>query len=156
MTRRVWVRDSREAMNIALDIAENSNCNSRHLGTVVVDAEGSFVASGYNTTIDVVCLLGFCHKTMEGQSRGHSDFCHAMHSEEMAAKKVMALEQMGRPFKRPLTAVCAMGHPCGRCLAYLQAAGVERLVLQKDTFYTARDEELWDTIYAEFFEVQIL
>ena len=156
MTRRVWVRDSREAMNMALDTAEDSNCNSRHLGTVVIDAYGGFVASGYNTTMDVVCLLGFCHKTLEGQGVGHSDFCHAMHSEEMAAKKVMALEQMGRGFERPLTAVCAMGHPCGICLAHLQAAGVEQLVLIKDTFYTPRDEELWDKVYAEFFEVQIL
>ena len=156
MTRRVWVRDSREAMNMALDIAEDSNCNSRHLGTVVVDAEGDFIASGFNFTADPVCLLGFCHKRREGQGRGHSEFCHAMHSEEMAAKKVMILEDMGRELKRPLTAVCAMGYPCGQCLADLQTANVERLVLLKDTFYTPVDERFWNEIYAEFFEVQIL
>lgn len=156
MTRRLWFRDGREAMNMALDIAEDSNCNSRHLGTVIVDVEGEFVASGFNFTTDPVCLLGYCHKQVEGQGKGHSDFCHAMHSEEMAAKKVMVLEGMGRPLKRPLTAACAMGHPCGRCLAQLQAAGVEQLVLLKDTFYTPRDEELWDKVYSEFFRVQIL
>ena len=143
-------------MNAALDFAENSNCNSRHLGTVIVDDEGHMVSMGYNATLDPVCLLGWCHKKMEGQGKGHSDFCQAMHSEEMAARKVLALERAGRPFKRPLTAVCAMGHPCARCLAQLQAANVERLVLLKDTFYTERDEELWDKIYSDFFEVQIL
>jgi len=156
MTRSIWFRDSREAMNAALDIAEDSNCNSRHLGTIIVDYGGHFVASGFNFTTDVVCLLGFCHKKIEGQGQGHSDFCHAMHSEEMAAKKVMALEQMGRVFKRPLTAVCAMGYPCGYCLAHLQAAGIERLVLNKDTFYTHRDEEMWNKVYSDFFKVQIL
>ena len=156
MTRRIWYRDSREAMNAALDAAEDSNCNSRHLGTIVVDNEGVFVASGFNSTVDPICLLGFCHKKLEGQGKGHSEFCNAMHSEEMAAKKVMALEKMGRAFKRPLTAVCAMGYPCGHCLAALQAAGIERLVLLKDTFYTNHDEELWNKVFKEFFEVQIL
>ncbi len=78
MTRRVWVRDSREAMNMALDIAEDSNCNSRHLGTVVVDVEGDLIASGFNFTADPVCLLGFCHKRREGQGTGHSNICHAI------------------------------------------------------------------------------
>ncbi len=155
MTRRVWARDSREAMNMALDIAEDSNCNSRHLGTVVVDAGGVFIASGFNFTADPVCLLGHCHKRRERQE-GHSDFCHAMHSEEMVSKKVMILEDMGRELKRPLTAVCAMGHPCGQCLAHLQTANIERLVLLKVTFYTPLDEEMWDKIYQEFFQVEIL
>lgn len=156
MTRSIWFRDSREAMNAALDIAADSNCNSRHLGIVIVDYGGSFIASGFNFTADPVCLLGFCHKKVEGQEKGHSEHCHAMHAEEMAAKKIMILEKMGREFERPLTAVCAMGHPCGHCLAALQAANVERLVLLKDTFYTPLDEELWDSIYSEFFQVEIL
>ena len=156
MTRRIKFRDSREAMNAALDIAEDSNCNSRHLGTVIVDNAGVFIASGFNFTADPTCLLGFCHKKLEGESQGHSQHCHAMHSEEMAAKKIMILERMGRPIKRPLTAVCAMGYPCGHCLAALQAAGIERLVLEKDTFYTPHDEELWNKVYGDFFEVQIL
>ena len=154
--RRVLFRDSREAMNAAEDEAAGSNCNSRHLGTIIVDNEGTLLAAGHNYTLDPICMLGMCHKKLEGQEKGHSDFCHAMHSEEMAAKKVLALENMGRSLKRPLTAMCAMGYPCGKCLAHLQAAGVERLVLQKDTFYTPRDEELWDKVYKDFFQVEIL
>ena len=149
-------RDSRDAMNYALDVAEQSNCNSRHLGTAVLDNEGYFVASGFNFTADPTCLMGFCHKRLEGEGKGHSEFCHAMHSEEMAAKKVMILEKMGRELKRPLTAVCAMGYPCTYCLAALQAANVERLILLKDTFYTPFDKEMWDNAYSEFFQVKVL
>ena len=156
MTRQIHYRDSREAMNAALDIAEDSNCNSRHLGTVIVDEEGRFIASGYNFTADPVCLQGFCHKRTEEERQGHSNYCHAIHSEEMAAKKVIILENMGRTLKRPLTAVCAMGHPCTYCLNHLQAANVERLVLLKDTFYTDFDKQMWDYVYADFFQVEIL
>lgn len=156
LTRALWFRDGREAMNAALDIAEESNCNSRHLGTVVIDETGHFVASGFNFTADPVCLLGFCHKKVEGDSRGHSQYCHAMHSEEMAAKKVMVLEKMGRPMKRPLTAVCAMGYPCGSCLNHLQAANIERLVLLKGTFYTSSDRKIWEQVYSSFFQVEVL
>ena len=154
--RHRWFRDSREAMNAAEDEASNSNCNSRHLGTVVVDIEGVLVSTGYNYTLDAICMLGVCHKKFEGVKEGPSDFCQAMHSEEMAAKKVMALERMGRGLKRPLTAICAMGHPCGECLAHLRAADIKRLVLQKDMFYTPHDKELWDELYKDFFQVEIL
>lgn len=152
----MWFRDSREAMNAALDIAENSNCNSRHLGTIVLDRGGHLIASGYNYTLDPVCMLGFCHKKLEGTEHGPSDFCQAVHSEEMAAKKVMAMERMGKALNRPLTAVCAMGYPCAACLAHLQAANIERLVLQKDIFYTPYDKQMWNELYGAFFEVQTL
>jgi deoxycytidylate deaminase len=157
LTGGIYFTDYRDAMTCALDIAEQSNCNSRHLGTVIVDANGMLLTTGYNSTLDPVCLMGVCHKKLEGAKSGErSDFCRAIHSEEMAARKLIWLRQNNTDITEPVTAVCAMGHPCSGCLSWLKAADVKKMVLIKDTFYTPEDEEYWNRLYKNFFKVKIL
>jgi len=143
-----------EAMAMAEEAAFNSRCNSRKIGCVVLNERGYWLGTGFNDTVDPVCLYGKCHKRSLGIEHGDGTFCTATHAEAMAAVDAsLRHQQWPEKVDPPHTAVMTCGYPCTPCLAALKKAGIKRIVIKEDVFYNSNDEMMWKELYSKEMEV---
>jgi deoxycytidylate deaminase len=150
--KREWARDLES-------YAKYSNCRSRKLACVILDADGMLIALEHNRTANPVCINKECFKRMLGEQSGHSKHCRAVHAEEGASNVVLNYEirqgAMLSMMKRPFVAIMNCGYPCEPCLEKLLLAGVRHLILKNNTFYSDKDREAWEKHYKKIMTAEV-
>ena len=115
-------------------VAERSTCSRRHVGAIIVDANGYILAHGYNGVPS-----GFTHCTDEpctgafAESGAQLDQCQALHAEQNAVARLT------QPLQAH-TLYCTTA-PCVSCTKLLLATATRRIIFLKP--YPTNGSELW-------------
>jgi dCMP deaminase len=127
-------------MGIALAVSARGDCRRRQIGAVIVDEERRIVSTGYNGAPpgEGSCLAGDCPRGMSNVPRftqgnqNHSD-CISLHAEQNA------IAWADRSRTRGATIYLAQldGQPvppCDMCGKLIRAAGITRVVYEKESW----------------------
>lgn len=119
-------------MNLAKAVGENSKCESRHIGSIIV-RDKRVISTGYNgppSGIDKCWKrFGYGHSVCPRRAMGFSssegiEHCVAAHSEVNA---IVTAARTGVSVEGA-TLYCHCGPPCKACAAYIINSGIKEVV----------------------------
>lgn len=118
-------------LKLAEATASRADCSRRQVGAVIVDANGTIVATGYNglaagkpgCASAGACPRGQLSYTEQAEFKGYEQTgCRAVHAE------VNAIIRAGRDRCLGST-IYVTAEPCFHCSIVIEGAGLERLVV---------------------------
>lgn len=115
-------------MREAIDSGKHAECHNRQLGTCLVLKSGKRIW-GWNGPPVIMDPCKKCRKSEHGFKDAQK--CPAVHAER---RPILVAAYYGYEV-RGSTLYCACGIPCKDCMVELAIAGVERLVVLKNTNY---------------------
>lgn len=129
-------------MGIALAVAARGDCRRRQIGAVIVDEQHRIVATGYNGAPpgEGSCLAGDCPRgrytreqlpSFEDGNQDHSN-CISLHAEQNAIAWADRSRCQGATiYLAQLDGVPVP--PCDMCSKLIRAAGITRVVYEKES-----------------------
>jgi len=135
-------------MRMAKEVAQNSKCLSRKIGSVLVRKK-NIISVGYNGPSSNLphCasrnpnLEEVCPRQLQGYKSGEGlHLCPAVHSE---VNCILAAAKYGIPTEGT-TLVCYCGIPCSNCLKEIINAGINEVVYKKNSSTNNKGDDYYD------------
>jgi len=122
-------------MAIARNASKNSTCKKKHLGCVLELRSGRLIP-GWNGPPLPLKPCESCRRTKKDWA-GHAD-CRALHAE----RKVLLVTAIGSGCTHGAILYSAMGVPCKDCMLELIEAGIQEIVVERETYYDELSKEI--------------
>ena len=121
-------------MQLAWEVAQNSNCRRRQVGAVIVQNDVAVVTAANGTYPEIAsCNEGVCERCLsDADSGGSYDSCLCIHAEQAAIANAARLAKI----TQGATLYCTL-RPCIPCLNLCLHAGVIRIVYDETIQFPA-------------------